>query len=192
VALGLVRILSQLVLAPFFPMTVEGFDQVPAKGPFVLLPKHQRWQDIPLLGLSCPRPLYYLAKAELFKNPLGHWGCTLLGGLPLDRSRPLASRRSFVLARAVLKQGHPLVVFPEGTYFPGRLGPGQQGAIRWLLGGEAPFIPVGIAYRQNGRRCPVTIRYGLPANPLPEESASAFVNRLMEAIGRLSGLDRPT
>jgi len=188
VALGLVRILCRLAVAPFFPMKVEGFDQVPARGAFVLLPKHQRWQDIPLLGLSCPRPLYYLAKAELFAGRLGNLACTLLGGLPLDRRRPLASRRSFVLARQVLRDGHALVVFPEGTYFPGRLGPGQEGAVRWLMGCNVPFIPVGIDYRQNGWRCQVRIRYGQGHHPLPGESSGRFVARLMHAIGRLSGL----
>lgn len=192
-ALGVVRVTSRLLLTPFFPMTIEGAEAVPGQGPFVLAPKHQRWQDIPLLGLSLTRPLYYLAKAELFASRLGRWSCTVLGGIPLDRRRPLASRRSFALARRVLGAGHGLVVFPEGTYFPQRVGPGQEGAIRWLMSCGAPFIPVGIDYRANGWPCQVTVRYGQACLPGPDEGSAGFVRRLMAQIGRLSGLEgRPS
>ena len=86
------RNVARTFLFPFFRLNITGKENLPRKSAFVLLPKHQRWEDIPLLGLSTPRPLYYLAKHELFKNALGNWFFRGLGGVPLNRERPLESR----------------------------------------------------------------------------------------------------
>jgi hypothetical protein len=77
----LTRIIARLLLAPFFRVVVSGLENLPAESAFILLPKHQRWEDIPLLTLATPRRLYYVAKHELFKNPLGSWYVTSLGGI---------------------------------------------------------------------------------------------------------------
>ena len=67
---------------------------MPEKGPFILLPKHQRWEDIPIIDLALQKPLYYIAKYELFNNVLFRWFITSAGGIPLNRERPMESRRS--------------------------------------------------------------------------------------------------
>ena len=68
----LTRLLSRSTFWPLFAIRREGVNHLPQAGGFVLLPKHQRWEDIPLLSLACPRPLYYVAKAELFSNAKAH------------------------------------------------------------------------------------------------------------------------
>ena len=64
------RIMAKLLLSPFFQIETGGIEHLPKKSAFILLPKHQRWEDIPLLGVVTPRPLYYIAKYELFMNPV--------------------------------------------------------------------------------------------------------------------------
>jgi 1-acyl-sn-glycerol-3-phosphate acyltransferase len=86
-------ILVRVLLTPFFRIEVTGLKNLPRDRAFILLPKHQRWEDIPLLGLATPRPLFYIAKYELFKNALSNWLISSLGGIPLNRQRPLESRR---------------------------------------------------------------------------------------------------
>ena len=76
-------------MAPFFRLDVLGLDHLPRDSAFILLCKHQRWEDIPLLGLASPRPLYFIAKYELFKSRLGSRFFGSLGGIPLNRQRPL-------------------------------------------------------------------------------------------------------
>jgi 1-acyl-sn-glycerol-3-phosphate acyltransferase len=65
---GIVRIAAKVLLSPIFRLNVSGADNIPQKGAFVLLPRHQRWEDIPLIAISVKRPLYYIAKQELFDN----------------------------------------------------------------------------------------------------------------------------
>jgi len=67
---GLTRIAAKLCLYPFFRIQVYGLENLPGKNAFILLPKHQRWEDIPLLSLATPRPLYYIAKHELFMKKI--------------------------------------------------------------------------------------------------------------------------
>jgi 1-acyl-sn-glycerol-3-phosphate acyltransferase len=188
----LTRLLSRSSLWPLFAVRGEGAHHLPEAGGFVLLPKHQRWEDIPLLALACPRPLYYVAKTELFGTDLKRRIVTALGGIPLDRQRPMSSRDHLRSMRAVLSSGEGIVVFPEGTYYPGRMGYGRIGVVRMLLSRvEVPFIPVGIRYDRGSWRTRVHIRFGEGVFRPSKSVTVDFAGRLMREIATLSGLDRP-
>ena len=181
--------LSRILLSPVYGLRTEGVENLPNRGGFVLLPKHQRWQDIPLLALSTPKPLYFVAKHELFTNPLIGSTLKALGGIPLNRSRPLESRGSLEAVVKLLGEGERIVVFPEGTYHRNRMGPGRIGMVRHLLSrGRSPFIPVGINYDQKGVRTRVLVCFGKPVISGPSDSARDFLDRMMVEIAGLSGL----
>jgi 1-acyl-sn-glycerol-3-phosphate acyltransferase len=80
--------IAKNLLTPFFRVAASGVENLPANTAFILLPKHQRWEDIPLLASVTPRPLYYVAKQELFKNPLGSWFMKSLGSIKKGRPVP--------------------------------------------------------------------------------------------------------
>ena len=183
------RSLTRLLLWPFFCLEVRGVKNLPGGSAFILLVKHQRWEDIPLLGLATPRPLYYIAKAELFKNTLSNWFISALGGIPLNRQRPLESRRFLQAAIALLQKGEGIVIFPEGTYYRDKMGPGQIGVIKFVLSRMAlPVIPVGIAYTTGARRTGVRINFGKPYRAGPDLAADAVVDLMIGEIAKLSGL----
>lgn len=183
------KLFAKALLMPFFQIEVVGAEHLPADRAFVLLSKHQRWEDIPLLGLATPRPLYYIAKYELFKTVPGNWFFQSLGGIPINRQRPLESRRFLQEAIELLKKGEGFVIFPEGTYYRNKMGPGQIGMVRFVLSRlTLPFIPVGINYAAGPRRTRVCIRFGNAFHAEPDLPASLFVNRMMNQIATLSGL----
>jgi 1-acyl-sn-glycerol-3-phosphate acyltransferase len=185
------KILARILLTPFFQVDAVGLDHLPRNSAFILLSKHQRWEDIPLLGLATPRPLYFIAKYELFQNAFSGWFCTCLGGIPLNRQRPLESRRYLRTTIELLEKGEGVVIFPEGTYFRKKMGPGQIGMIKFVLSRlKLPFIPVGITYSAAGWRIQVRMHFGKAFFPKPALPADEFVNRMMAEIARLSGLDR--
>jgi 1-acyl-sn-glycerol-3-phosphate acyltransferase len=133
------------LLTPLFRIEIEGLKNLPRDSAFILLSKHQRWEDIPLLSLATPRPLYYIAKYELFKNALSNRFFSSLGGIPLNRQRPLESRRFLQTTIQLLEKGEGVVIFPEGTYYHNKMGPGQTGMVRCGRSRlKLPFIPVGI------------------------------------------------
>ena len=185
----IIKLLARIVLTPFFHIQTTGSENLPLNRAFILLVKHQRWEDIPVLGLATPRPLYYIAKYELFKNALGNWFYTALGGIPINRQRPLESRRFLQAAIELLEKGEGLVIFPEGTYYRNKMGPGQLGIVRFVRSRLAlPFVPVGINYSSPGGRILVRINFGKPFYADSALPADAFVNSMMESIAQLSGL----
>ena len=186
---GITKTVGRVLLSPFFRLITGGVNNLPQESAFILLPKHQRWEDIPLLGLATPRPLYYVAKSELFTNPLSKWFLVSLGGIPLNRQRPLESRHSIKSLVSLLREGEGAVVFPEGTYYVKKMGPGHVGMIRLILSRVAPpFIPVGVSYSRKGFRTLVRINYGKPVHTKSGMSPRALLDHMMKQIEELSGL----
>jgi len=184
-----IKTTSRILLSPFFHLETEGTENLPQKSAFILLPKHQRWVDIPLLSLATPRPLYYVAKYDLFKNPLSNWFIRSLGGIPLNRQRPLESRQSLKVMIKFLIKGEGVVVFPEGTYYRNKIGPAHAGIVRFILSRfSIPFIPVGMNYSGKGIRTLVRINFGKAIYSDPSVPAGSFLDNVMKEIAGLSGL----
>ena len=187
--LRVTKALGRVCMPLFFQIETRGQAHLPRGSAFVLLAKHQRWEDIPLLGLATPRPLYYMAKYELFLNPAAGWFLSSLGGVPLNRSRPVESRRSLKRMLELLRDGEGIVIFPEGTYYVDTMGPGQPGLVRLVLTRMTPpFVPVGIRYSRQRIRTRVQIIFGAPVRKEAATPATEFLDHMMAEIARLSGL----
>ena len=100
-----VKAFSRGFLSLFYRLDTEGDEYLPRETAFILLPKHQCWQDIPIIALVTPRPLYYIAKHELFKNRFAGWFLKSVGGIPLNREQPLKSRDSIRAMIEFLEKG---------------------------------------------------------------------------------------
>ena len=183
------KIACRILLEPFFQLKTKGSENLPQGSGYILLPKHQRWEDIPLLGLAARRTLYYVAKNDLFKNPVTNWFFRSLGGIPLNREHPLKSRDSLPAIIEILKKGEGVVVFPEGTYYINKIGSGHIGIVRLILSRlSIPFIPVGINYSENGGRRLVQVNFDKASYADPALSVDLFLDILMREIAELSGL----
>ena len=185
----IIRPIAKVFLSPIFRIKAGGRENLPSQSACILLPKHQRWEDIPMLGLATPRPLYYVAKYELFINAASRWFLSSLGGIPLNRSRPMESRQSLKTMQELLGEGEGLVLFPEGTYHRNRMGPGHVGLIKMILSrSPAPFIPVGINYSAKKGRTVVQINFGRPIYEDSSAKADILLAEIMKEIAWLSGL----
>lgn len=181
------RYTARIALAFFFRSEIQGKENLPREGAFILLPKHQRWVDIPLLSLASPRPLYYVARDDLFASPLSRWFLNSLGGIPLNRARPLETRESLRILEGCLRNGEGVVVFPEGTYYMNKMGSGRVGLVRFINSRfSLPFIPVGISYGKRGVRTPVLIRIGEAQYSDPGTSPNLLLAGVMKDIEELS------
>lgn len=93
-------------------MEVRGREHIPAQGSFVLASNHVSYLDPPVVGASCFRKAYFIAKEELFSRPILSWLLPKINVLPVKRSSgDYASLRKSL---KLLTSGEPLVVFPEG------------------------------------------------------------------------------
>ena len=193
---NLTRAVSSCCLSFKFQVQVEGLAHLPEKGPAFLIPKHQQWWDVPLLGHKVPRPLYFLAKQELFRSSLSRYFISRLGGIPVDRVSPIRSLATFRELVLLLQRESFLVLFPEGTYYPGAMGPGKSRLVQMILRLQhkqslpaVPFFPVGIAYerRPGSGRTGVTLRIGEPLQEPDPCRAEDFTAHLLSRIKELSG-----
>ncbi|WP_344614201.1 lysophospholipid acyltransferase family protein [Dactylosporangium salmoneum] len=129
---------------------ISGLDNVPKDGPAILASNHQSVLDSVMLGAIAPRNVYFLAKNQYFTGP-GLKGAMMrqimfgLNQIPVDRSGGRASLMALDAALPVLRDGHVLGIFPEGTRSTdGRLYRGRPGVAKLALDAPAPIIPVGL------------------------------------------------
>ena len=124
-------------------MRVEGRENIPRKGGFVLAPVHRSYVDTPIAAGVTRRRLRFMAKDTMWKKRWIGWLISSVGGFPVSRgtSDIEALRRCFELLAA----GEPLVMFPEGERKSGPIvQPLFEGAAYVACRGKVPIVPVGI------------------------------------------------
>ncbi len=152
----------KFVLFFCFRIKVVGTENIPKEGGMILAVNHRSNLDPVLAGYSCPRPLTFMAKSELFKNPLFGKLITALGAFPVHRgSGDIGAIRS---AFSILKSGKAMLIFPEGHRVKeGTRLKAQPGVAMIAQRSKAPVIPVFIEgkYRWMSK---IIIHYGKPVD----------------------------
>ena len=157
------------VLQPFFRVWFRlgriGREHIPLEGPVLVAANHRSFLDPFVIATMSRRPMYYVAKKELFARRWQGWLLNALGAFPVDRGS--SDQEMLVTARAILERGDCVLIFPEGTRVrPGGLGTPRRGVGRLALESGAPIVPVAVlgteAIRRGWRIRPhrVTIRAG--------------------------------
>jgi 1-acyl-sn-glycerol-3-phosphate acyltransferase len=137
------RALVLPVLAIWFRLERTGREHLPRSGPLILAANHRSVLDPIVVGLLLDRPVYYMAKQELFRTRLGAWLLSALGGFPVARGG--GDQEAMEVADENLRRGDCLVIFPEGRCVPsGPLGPPRRGVGRLALASGAPVVPIAI------------------------------------------------
>jgi 1-acyl-sn-glycerol-3-phosphate acyltransferase len=191
--------LSWPVLKIVFRHRASGIEHVPRSGGFVLAANHSSNLDPWPLGVPLfPRRfLRFMAKSELFWFPLGK---LLTAGGAFRVRRGERDEEAIAIAVALCREGHAVVMFPEGTRRKKGLRKKHEarwhtGAARIALEAGVPLLPAGIAGTDRlARLGALRVRYGPPVElgdlhdlPLPE-SAQIATDRLRSAIAELEEL----
>jgi 1-acyl-sn-glycerol-3-phosphate acyltransferase len=146
-----VRVVLGLAIRAYFSLEVTGRKSIPKKGPAILAANHRSFLDPFIVGCCMWRPVYFVAKAELFEKRWQAWILNRLGAFPIKRGE--ADEESMATARAVLERGSALVIFPEGTRV--RTGPlrrPKRGVGRLALETGAPVVPIALMGTERARR----------------------------------------
>ena len=103
------------LLEPFFHLYFrfrrDGREHIPAEGPVIIAANHRSFLDPFVIGMMTRRPVYYVAKRELFANRLVGWFLSSLGAFPVTRGA--ADQDMFATARSILARGGVVLIFPE-------------------------------------------------------------------------------
>ena len=190
---GFVRVTFQAFFLIYFRMKRIGREHIPKRGPVIIASNHRSFLDPFVIACMARRPMYYVAKKEIFQyNRLLAWALGALGAFPVDRG---GGDAAFIdTAKAILARGDIVLIFPEGTRTrPGALGKPKRGVGRLALETGVPVVPVAVigteAIRRGWRLRPhqVRIRAGralrFPQVPEPSVAlAGAVTERIWPCV----------
>ena len=181
---ALVRFLFNFIMK----MEVVGLENFPQEGPVVLVANHVTNFDVFPMQFALPRPIFFMGKAELFRNPITDLLLRNLSGFPVNRGeKDIWAMRH---AARVLSHGQTLGMFPEGKRSKGKgLNVAKTGAARLAIEANCPIVLMAVTgsdqfFGRLPRRARVQIKLLSPLWPKPEEPAVALTDRMMFTLAR--------
>ena len=184
----LVRAVLQPLIMLWFWLGRIGRGHVPREGAVILASNHRSFLDPWVVGLCARRPIYFVAKRELFEKRLLGWFLNALGAFPIRRGE--SDEEAMQTARMLLERGEALLIFPEGTRIrTGPVGRAKRGVGRLALETGAPVVPVAVSGTERARRgwlirpCRVRVRCGSPLTyPRIERPSPHLANEVTQRI----------
>jgi 1-acyl-sn-glycerol-3-phosphate acyltransferase len=171
----------------FNRLEIRGLENFPEDKSVLLCSNHISNLDPPLVGSAAPRMVHFMAKEELFKNPIAKGILNGVGAFPIKRG--MSDKQAIRKAMALLKDNKVVGLFPEGTRSKTReLGKGLTGAGFFALRSNSHIVPCAVtgSYKPFHK---VIVTFGRPIDfsSLREEKASAkeATEKIMEEIGYL-------
>jgi len=169
------------------------------KKPHVYISNHQSHYDVPSIMRVVPSDIRFLTKKELSHVPIFGWALRAAGFIFVDRKRRTDAFRSIETAAAdLVKKGHSIVVFPEGTRSPdGRLQAFKKGGFHLAIMTNAVIVPIGVTGTinvQSKNSCGVkpgnvVVRVGTPilASAYGKERIAELIADVHDAVQKLIG-----
>jgi 1-acyl-sn-glycerol-3-phosphate acyltransferase len=157
-----------------------GREHIPSEGGLILAPNHRSFLDPWVVGVCLRRPIYFVAKCELFEKRWMGWFLNALGAFPIRRGE--SDEEAMETARILVERGEAIMIFPEGTRIRrGSLGEPKRGVGRLALETGAPVVPIAVLGTERIRRGllirphKVRVRCGRPLTFPRVESPSAHL-----------------
>ncbi|MBR2214528.1 MAG: 1-acyl-sn-glycerol-3-phosphate acyltransferase [Selenomonadaceae bacterium] len=190
---AILRVLFCLYFKLFFRAEIIGRENMPREGAVILAANHMSNWDPPFLACFLFRPVSYMAKVELFKNPIFGAAITKCHAFPVKRGG--ADKSAIKTAVNVLKEGRCLGLFPEGTRSrDGHLKKAEAGVGLIAALTKAPVVPAAILGTERmfkaGSFFPkLKLIYGSPlrfeGNQKNKEELAQFSQRVMDEIAAM-------
>ncbi|MBR2283936.1 MAG: 1-acyl-sn-glycerol-3-phosphate acyltransferase [Ruminococcus sp.] len=161
----IVKFIVRIALSIAYNLHYEGRENVPEGVPVIYASNHRSNADPPLVGVGARGKHAFMAKEELFRNPVFGWLIRSLGAFPVARGKGDTGVIDTAVER--LSSGRSLMIFPEGTRSKdGKVHRGHSGAALIAAKSGVPVIPVGVCFGEKLRfRTRITVKYGKPIYP---------------------------
>lgn len=171
-----------------YRLEVYGLENVPKDNAYIVAPNHLSTLDPPMIAGVFPRPVAYMAKKELFKNPFMRWWLNWLGSFAVDRENLSVSTIRTVLT--IKKTEWVFGIFPQGTrQEPGVISNITKGFASLAKTTKCGIIPVGIIGTQEAKYLPfsgkIIIKIGeiIPYSDNVEEMVEKWIESIQELTG---------
>lgn len=135
--------ICKAILTPLYRIQTIGKENIPKDGGVLICSNHIDNLDPPVVGLTCPRNIHFMAKEELFHAPILKQILPTINVFPVKRG--MSDKKAIRTGLTLLKEGKVLGLFPEGTRSKtGELGKGLAGAGFFALRTEAVIVPCAV------------------------------------------------
>ena len=185
-----IQYLFRIIFYTVFRVRIFGREHIPQEGAVILAANHASNIDPPLMASLIKRPVSYMAKSELFENPIFGGLIRRCHAFPVKRGA--SDRGALKAAVNILKEGRVFGMFPEGRR-------SKTGALQKAEGGVAliaamtgaPVVPVAIlntprVFANGGILPALRIMYGKPlyfqGDRKDKEDLALFSNEIMQQI----------
>lgn len=195
---GLLQVIFGLFFKILFRAEIIGRENMPKEGAVILAANHMSNWDPPFLATFLSRPVSYMAKAELFANPLFGSAIRACHAFPVKRGA--ADRGAIKAAMQVLRQGKCLGLFPEGTRSRnGKMRKAEAGVGLIASMTNAPVLPAAIIgtdriFAKGGCFPKLKVIYGesmmFQGDHKDKEQLEAFSQSIMDRIADLKEKNR--
>ena len=192
-----VAIAFRLVARPLFRIRILGRENIPSRGPALLVSNHLTHLDAFLIGACLGPVVRFLVWKPYYDHKLLSWGFRLAKAIPISMGHHTAAQ-AIQRARSELERGRILCIFAEGSISrTGELLPFRRGLEAIVRGLDVPVVPVHLGglwesvfsfgggrffWKWPSRlRHPVFVSFG---NPM---SASPTANEVWQAVEQLGG-----
>ncbi|ARJ40179.1 1-acyl-sn-glycerol-3-phosphate acyltransferase [Sporosarcina sp. P21c] len=175
------KFLISTVCFPLYRIKVIGKENFPKQGGVLLCTNHIDNLDPPIVGITCPRTVHFMAKEELFDKPILKTLLPKVQAYPVKRG--MSDREAFRKTIKLLREDKVVGLFPEGTRSKtGEIGKGLAGAGFFALkGGDAKVVPCAIIgpYKAFSQ---LKVVYGEAMDMTPYRERKASAEEVTEAI----------
>jgi len=184
---ALIRIARTLFL-PIMKYEVTGLEHFPREGAVIVAANHVTNFDVFPMQFSLPRVIFFMGKAELFRNPIMDLLIRNLSGFPVQRGEK--DQWAMDHALKILRHGQTLGMFPEGTRSRGGgLKVAKTGTAKLSIEADCPILPMAILgsdqfFKRFPHRARVHIQILPPISPEHGESPLALTDRLMFTLAQ--------
>lgn len=163
---SVMRVIAYPFVRLLYWFRITGLENIPKDGKAIICCNHIKMLDVVLLVIACPRKICFMAKQELFRNPIVAWFFRRMNAFPVVRGPQ--SREAIEHAVSLIRDGGILGIFPEGKRCrEGRPTKAKSGIAMILSQVDAPVIPAAVYYKDN-RRIFARANVGFGA-PIPHE-----------------------
>jgi len=193
-----------IILKVYNRLHVSGRGFIPRGEKVIVVANHCSNMDPVVVGVAFPGSLRYLAKAELFYNPILGFLIKALGAIPVSKTNNQSAGVALKAFLEILESGSSVLLFPEGSRsFDGKLQPFQGGVALIALRSKVPIIPAYVsgtfeAMPRGAERVKpskITVNFGEKISPeeiardLPsKEARKILLDELEEAFVRMERL----
>jgi 1-acyl-sn-glycerol-3-phosphate acyltransferase len=142
-----IRFMVWMLTNIIYRVKESGRDNIPDRGPAVLVSNHVSFVDALLIASTSPRPIRFVMDHNIFKNPLLGWFFRLVKAIPIAPEKVCATTYSKAFERIAeaLGEGHLVCIFPEGKLTrTGEMNEFKQGIEKIIQSNPVPVIPIAL------------------------------------------------